>query len=285
MYELLPYSCRYENSRGEVLRLDEAPIVAQSGGLFDYQWQMNTADRAAGDGGSAVIARRPVQEKSVTVDVFADTQEEHNAAMNRLHDVLDYDVGQLTPGKLWVNDQYIRCFAYASVKSMDRDWSSYTAVRLTLKVVSPAWVAEESVVVHPSGSVQSGAAEKKYMGKYPYKYAEDGAAYRYVNRSGGRAPMVIRFFGPCSNPSVFIGGNEYAMNTDIAAGEYAVIDQRDKRVFRVAADGTKSNLFDARKKSVDNFLYAPTGSLQILPGGDFTCEVIFLTQRSEPKWI
>ncbi len=284
MSEQLPYACWYENSRGDMLRLDEAPIVVQSSGLFDYQWHLTTFDRAARDGGKVVSARRAVQEKSLVLDVFADTQEEHNAALNRLHDVTEYDVCRLLPGKLWVNGQYIRCLAFASTKTLDRDWTCYTVVKLTLKVFSPAWTEERSVVVMPGESAGGGDNYKHYPGKYPQRYADDDAAYQFVNETNGTLPMVIKLFGPCVNPAVYVGGNEYALNTEIAAGDYAVIDQTDKSIWLVANNGTRTNLFHTRKKSVDNFLYAPTGHLSITCAGDFACEVIFLTQRSEPRW-
>lgn len=281
---LLPYDCRYENSQGEILRLDEAPIVVQSSGLFDYQWSLTTFDRAARDGGKAVFARRAVQEKSLVLDVFADTQEEHDAALNRLHDVLDCDLYRLSPGKLWVNGQYIRCFAYASSKTLSRDWTRYTAVKLTLKVVSPAWTAEETVTLMPSENNSADTGDKRYPAVYPYQYSDGGAVYRFENVGYAPAPMMIKIFGACSSPSVYVGGNEYALNADIAAGEYAVINQEEKSVTLVAADGQKTNWFGKRKKSVDNFLYAPAGLIEIRCSGEFVCEVTFLVQRSEPKW-
>ena len=281
--KILPYSIYYENSAGEIIRFDEAPIVVQTTGLFDWQWNISAYDRAIRDGGRAVAARRPVQDRTVVLDVFADTQADHNAAIDRLHNVLEYDLCTLTPGKLWINDRYVRCFATASVKTIDRDWSTYTVVGLTLKLISPAWVKEESVTVLPV-TTATDTADKKYLGKYPYKYSEGGSVARFVNDTAAPAPMILKIFGACSNPSVYVGGNEYSVNTSVAAGEYVVIDQRDKSICRVGQSGTRSNIFNLRKKSVDNFLYAPSGSLTVSCSGQFACEVTFLTQRSEPEW-
>ena len=281
--KILPYSIYYENSAGEIIRFDEAPIVVQTTGLFDWQWNISAYDRAIRDGGRAVAARRPVQDRTVVLDVFADTQADHNAAIDRLHNVLEYDLCTLTPGKLWINDRYVRCFATASVKTIDRDWSTYTVVGLTLKLISPAWVKEEPVTVLPV-TTATDTADKKYLGKYPYKYSEGGSVARFVNDTAAPAPMILKIFGACSNPSVYVGGNEYSVNTSVAAGEYVVIDQRDKSICRVGQSGTRSNIFNLRKKSVDNFLYAPSGSLTVSCSGQFACEVTFLTQRSEPEW-
>ena len=283
MSDLLPYRIYYENSAGETIRFDEAPIVVQTTGLFDWQWNISAYDRAIRDGGRAVAARRPVQDRTVVLDVFADTQADHNAAIDRLHNVLEYDLCTLTPGKLWINDRYVRCFATASVKTIDRDWSTYTVVGLTLKLISPAWVKEEPVTVLPV-TTATDTADKKYLGKYPYKYSEGGSVARFVNDTAAPAPMILKIFGACSNPSVYVGGNEYSVNTSVAAGEYVVIDQRDKSICRVGQSGTRSNIFNLRKKSVDNFQYAPSGSLTVSCSGQFACEVTFLTQRSEPEW-
>ena len=265
------------------MRLDEAPIVVQSSALFDYQWNITTYDRALRDGGRAVSRRRPIQEKALVLDVFADTQEEHDEALDRLHDVTDYDVCTLSPGRLWINDQYIRCFVYVSVKTLDRDWTTYTVVGLTLRAVSPAWTAEQTVTRLPVAAESADGSGKHYEGKYSYRYTEGNDACRFYNDTHSPAPMIIKIFGPCSAPSVYIGGNEYAINGDIESGEYVMIDQVEKHITKVAANGVKSNLFNRRKKSVDNFLYAPVGDIGITCSGDFACEVTFLTQRSEPK--
>lgn len=283
MSDLLPYRIYYENSAGETIRFDEAPIVVHTTGLFDWQWNISAYDRAIRDGGRAVAARRPVQDRTVVLDVFADTQADHNAAIDRLHNVLEYDLCTLTPGKLWINDRYVRCFATASVKTIDRDWSTYTVVGLTLKLISPAWVKEETVTVLPV-TTATDTADKKYPGKYPYKYSEGGSVARFVNDTAAPAPMILKIFGVCDNPSVYIGENEYSVNTSISAGSYVIIDQRDKSIYRVGQSGTRSNIFNLRKKSVDNFLYAPSGSLTVSCSGQFACEVTFLTQRSEPEW-
>ena len=283
MGDVLPYSIWYENSRGDVLRLDEAPVVVQRSELFDYRWNLTAYDRALLDGGRVIHARRPIQDKTVVLDVFADTQEEHDAALNRLHDVTDYDVCALVPGKLWVNDRYIRCYVFASSKTLDRDWTTYTVVSLTVKAISPAWTAEEKVTLLPVSGGQTDNGAKTYPGRYPYRYSEGGSVLRWVNTTGSPAPMVIKIFGACSSPSVYVGGNEYSVSGDIAAGSYAVIDQRDKSICTVAANGTKTNIFGRRKKSVDNFLYAPPGNLEIACSGLFAVEITFLTQRSEPE--
>ncbi len=283
MSDLLPYSIYYENSAGETIRFDEAPIVVQTTGLFDWQWNISSYDRAIRDGGRAVAARRPVQDRTLVLDVFADTQQEHNAAIGRLHNVLEYDLNTLIPGKLWINDRYVRCFAFTSVKTINRDWSAYTVVGLTVRLISPAWVKEETVTVLPV-TTAADTADKKYPGKYPYKYSEGNVA-RFINNTASSAPMMIKICGPCSNPSVYVGENEYSVNTSISAGEYAIIDQRDKSIYLVGQSGTRTNIFNLRNKSVDNFQYAPSGALTVSCSGQFACEVTFLTQRSEPEWI
>ena len=279
----MPYSIWYENSVGETIRFDTAPIVVRTSGLFDWKFSVSAYDRALRDGGKAVAARRPVQDRTLVLDVFADTQQEHDAALDRLNNVLERDLCSVIPGKLWINNRYIRCFASASVKTLDRDWTTYTVVGLTLKIVSPAWTAEETVTVLPSAQ-HSHSGDKKYPGHYPYRYSEGNVA-RFVNDTAGRAPMIIKIFAPCENPSGYVGENEYSVNTTIAAGEYVMIDQRDKSIVRVSQSGARTNIFNLRKKSVDNFLPASPGSLAVSCSGQFACEVTFLTQRSEPGLV
>lgn len=265
---LLPYACIYQNSAGEILRFDgrnNVPYLIQTSAMFDYQWSMTTYDRARRDGGRAVFARRAVQDKSLVLDVFADTQEAHNAALNRLHDVLDYDVCNLTPGRLYINNQYIECFAYVSVKTLDRDWTEYSVVGLTFKVISPAWTKDETCTL-----------------------AAGTASAAFNNTGAGTAPMIMTIHGPCRNPVVTVGGNSYGVNVTLAAGDTVVIHQPNKTVKSTISDVT-GNAFNKRRKDMDVFQPAPTGTLTVTRTDDngsaaFAVAVTFLIQRSEPRW-
>lgn len=268
---LLPYACLYVNSAGEILRFDgrdHSPYLIQTSAMFDYQWSMTTYDRARRDGGRAVFARRAVQDKSLVLDVFADTQEAHNAALNRLHDVLDYDVCRLTPGRLYINNQYVECFAHVSVKTLDRDWTTYTVVGLTFKVISPAWTADEAQ------NTRTLAAGTQSM--------------TFENTGAGTAPMILMIYGPCVKPVVTVGGNPYGVNITLAAGDKVVIHQPDKTV-KSTVSGVTGNAFNKRKKDADVFQPAPPGTLTVTRtdangSAAFDVTVTFLIQRSEPRW-
>ena len=108
---------------------------------------------------------------------------------------------------------------------------------------------QETVTVLPMTAAVA-SDDKKYPGQYPYRYSEGNTA-RFVNDTSDPAPMIIKIFGACSNPSVYVGENEYSVNTDISLGEYVIIDQRDKSIYRVSQSGTRTSIFHLRKKSVD----------------------------------
>ncbi|MBQ5544611.1 MAG: hypothetical protein IIU00_02960 [Clostridia bacterium] len=281
---LLPYACLYQNSAGEILRFDgreDAPYLIQTSAMFDYQWSMTTYDRARRDGGRLVFARRAVQDKSLVLDVFADTQAAHNAALNRLHDVLDYDVCHLSPGRLYINNHYIECFASVSVKTLDRDWTTYSVVGLTFKVISPAWTKDYSHTL-AAGTASLTFPDTSLDG-------ENGLS------SADETPMTITIYGPCENPVVTVGGNSYGVNITLSSSsDYVVIDQQNKKI-RACRNGVWTNVFNLRNKTTDVFQPAPTfadaaGSRLSVSRSDsngsagFAVDVLFHVRRSEPRW-
>ena len=123
---------------------------------------------------------------------------------------------------------------------------------------------------------------------YPYDYAYDYAiainGRNIVCDSVGKNEFRLLIYGQAVNPSVSIGGHQYAINGTIAAGETLLIDSITKTITLTTANGNKVNWYDKRNRSSYIFEHIPSGQNAVLWSGAFGFDLTVIEKRSEPKW-
>ena len=276
----------YENSAGEKIRLDRNGLYCDEGTLRDFTWDYNYSGYPDGTGGSVSRFTRHEKTKSFNMSAYLLDTEDLKKLLNRFHNITEYDIRQKTPGKLWLNKQYISCYLITSEITNKAKHMLFVSRKVTILPVIPYWCIEKTKTFNKSES--SSAVDeygKKYNGRYPYKY---GTGYSQSSLDNSDVswdtPMIITFYGPASNPSVSIGDTIYTLNATIAASERAIIDQVHKKIYKIGSAGTRTNLFNTRDKTQDVFRFAPSGSVPILHSGDFSFSITLVQQRSEPLW-
>ena len=275
----------YENSAGETIRLDRNGFYCAEGTLRDFIWDYSYSGYPDGTGGSVSQFSRHEKTKAFEVSAHAYKREEIDSLLNRLHNITEYDVRNRTPGKLYLNQQYITCYLINSEITNKSKHMLFVTKKLTVLPVIPYWCIEKSKTFYAGDSQIGNIDGKKYNGRYPYKYSTNYAQSSLDNSEvAWDTPMIITIYGPAVNPSLTIGGNVYRINASITANERAVIDQLRKKVYKIGSAGTKTNLFNARDKSVDIFQFAPSGSVPVLHDSAFSFDITLVQQRSEPLW-
>lgn len=276
---------RYENSAGETIRLDRQGFYADEGMLRDFVWDYNYSGYPDGSGGTVSKFSRHEQTKTFDVSAHAYTRAELDALLNRLHNVTEYDVRKRVPGKLWLNQQYISCYVISSEIVNKSFRAFFVTKKLTILPAIPYWCIEETKNFIAGGATSASPDAKRYNGRYPYKYGTGYSQTTLDNTVGSwETPMIITIYGEAVNPSLSIGGNQYALNTTLAANERAVIDQLHKKIYKIGTTGIETNIFNTRDKSTDIFKFAPVGMVSVLYNGDYSFDITLIHQRSEPLW-
>lgn len=126
---------------------------------------------------------------------------------------------------------------------------------------------------------------KKYAGRYPYQYGTGYANEVLFNDHFADTPAIVTIYGPCAEPKIYIGGNVYGVEANAEEGERIVLDQIERKIYRVDATGATTNLFDYRIKTSDPFKKISPGDVTVQFSGEFGFDIELLQQRSEPKWI
>lgn len=284
MSGLLPYSMYYENSRGDILRLDEPPCITTASRLFDSSWKLTRSQRPLGEGGSLLARKRPGDERTLTVQMTAGSAAGLSGAIARMADIFDYDVVNYTAGRLWVNDSYMRCWCSGRVKELSCDTVNRAEVTVTVCPEQPAWCTEKSYRIIPGGTAADSGGHG-YPYSYPYRYSSSRNSLSIENSRFSASPMLITLYGPAAEPRVYVGGVCIGVNTPLLSGERVVIDQQNKLITKIGTDGSSSNCFGDRIKNGQTFAFAPPGSTPVDVYNDtLGVDIVLIEQRSEPSW-
>lgn len=279
---------RYVNARGDafVLNGDGWTFVADAKPLRRFEWNYNTTNRISGMGGTANgFARRP---RTITLEVGqrGSSREDMADRANRLHDIADADCAAETPGRLYVGDQYIRCFLAVAggVKAAPIN-GNFIIRELTILAVEPYWSTESTYVFNISeGQQEIDLTGKKYNLRYAYRYGMGYQNSRFVNECYSDCPCIYTFYGPVRDPKVIISGHTYEVDVVLQQHERVVIDQVARTIQKIGATGAATNVFNDRNKAYDIFKKLPTGESTISYDGSFRWTLTLVEQRSELRW-
>lgn len=282
MESVLPFEAYYENSFGEKLWLDRAPYVINDGTLFNHEWKFTTSSRPLNEGTKLLSAKRPNTEKTVELDVYADSAKELADALEDLEKHFGKDISALSAGKLWIGNRFMRCWCRTGKKELSRDFVSMAKVTLSVMPEIPVW-CRETVYAHLPG-VSEDVQGHKYSYRYPYRYGTGMSGINIYNMSYLPSPMRIIFYGPAVNPRIVMDGKVIGVNTTLLAGEYAVIDQLMRQIYKISKDGVRTNIFDSRVKNGLVFDFALPGTSFVNISSDAGVDITVIEQRSEPRW-
>lgn len=276
----------YENSAGRRFSLyGDGLTFIDPMELHTWGWDYSLSNRITGYGGDAYDFARYPQ----TFDLELRMRGMNHAAflqqVNTLHEITDADMIAGSPGRLYVDDQYLTCYLAVSGGQPKHPRNSNFMTR-TVKVlaVEPYWCTPVSTTINPATDEESNENGKKYDGRYAYRYGTALSGKTIINSHYAAAPAIITFFGPVVNPSIIIAGVTYGVNITLTATDRLEIDQIRHKITKISETGVKTNAFNSRNKAYDIFTPIPTGSHQVIYSGDFVVTVTMIQQRSELRW-
>ncbi len=279
---MIPYQVKYENHQGEALWLDDTRYFVNINDLRNFTWEYSINNRPGSFGGRVTRFTRGVTERSLRIGVRGFTEAEFATRIERLHALTEVDILANRPGRLWLKEEYIRCYlAVSSELSTYSRRGHFAEKDMTVLITEPFWCREQQYrfTADDMLTITDG---KRYLGRNPYRYGTRYQSTRFTNEHYVPCPALIVFDTPSSNPSAYIGGQGYTVHTTVAVGEKVIINQLDKTVTHQSADGRETNIFNLRDKEADVFRYIQPGQQDVLFLNDFSLTLI--QQRSEPRW-
>lgn len=279
-------SLYYLSSRGTKIDLFNWPLMAQNyESLLEYEWEHKGTELFA-SGTKVSISRQKMKEVELLVSVLADSSDEFNEIQKNMINEFDYDIRNNSPGRLYWDGTYLKCFiSGSSFEEYEEDFDA-TDIKLKVKAPNPFWIEENAFTFSAESSGTD--ADLNYPHNYPHNYslAESGEKYIDID-SSGESEFEMIMYGPCSNPSVSIGGHTYSVTCELISGEYLRIDTRRKMVkelpiAKVGSSGTETNLFNNRNKTYSVFEKIKPGSSEVTWSGSFKWDLTVFIERSVP---
>lgn len=271
----------YVNSRGEKLDLLKPPYLLQTGELFDYEWGYNSVVSYSGQGKITSFSKE-IKERPLTLSILNYSRESYERAIDLFFETVDFDVLNRSPGKLYVGDQYQKCYIITSEKTgweYDIELLDNTVTYVTEKSV---WITEHPYYFRASEILSSN--NKRYPGRYAYRYANGLTNTSITNEHYAECNFRLIIYGPCTNPAIYVGGYGYLFKIVLEEGEYLEVDSAAETVTKYMTSGIKVNAFNNRNFADSVFRPIQTGRQEVNWNGRFDFDLILLEERSEPKW-
>lgn len=269
----------YEDHHGRQFVGLENRVFANYNNLRDYAWSYDTINNR--------ISRfyKDITEKSIPLVVCGLTEDKAITAMNNLHDFTEADIAAKVPGKIYVGDWYTCGYVLGSEKT---DYLiTKRLCRLNLRYITddPSWYKEKLHVFAPEMESIIGIGHgKDYPFEYPYDYTVSQTGTSLFCDSAGENEFRLRIYGTAIDPTITIGGHNYKISGNIAAGENLLVDSINKTITLTKANGTKENWFDHRSREDYVFQPIPPGQNTVIWNGSFGFDLTVIEKRSEPKW-
>ncbi len=276
----------YENSIGKKINLEQWPIVIQEKeNLFQNKWKYESKN-IMDNGGKIIRMYKEVAEISATLSIFADSEKEYQEIMDNFLKVTEYDIYSLEPGRIWVGDYYLKCYIFESEYSEYEE--NFYAVEKKVNIVTecPIWMKENKKEFRP-GTIANPGENLDYPVNYPYDYTNSLSNQKVLNDSISACDfeMIIYGAGACINPSIRIGEHQYNVECEVDAGEYLVINSRERRIFKKKINGDVENCFHLRNREYYVFEKIPAGIFNVIWNGLYGFDIVLFEERGEPKWI
>jgi hypothetical protein len=270
---------KYIGKGGEI-SFNQPPYLALKHDFTSYAWSYLGSPLLNGKGSEIDKFLRESKVHPLILLVKDDSLAE---TVNHLSDVFEQDVAAMTPGKLYVNDEYLQCYIVASSKDNFNKRGNYVEIELSVLAPQPVWVREVKMSFYP-GHGDLSADSKAYANAYPYAYTGGGVVNVVENDSLHPSPAVITIYGYVENPSIKIGDHTYLISGTIQADERVVIDQFERTVVKVFNNGQTENWFGRRGKAENIFTPIEPGDQSLIMSGSFGVDVNLYIERSEPRW-
>lgn len=273
----------YVNNRNEKVYLDREPYKMLSvTSLFDYEWEYTTQGSA-----NPRITKfsQSMKEKDFDIRIFGNGIADFKEKANRLLSVFEKDIFDLSPGKLYVGEWYLRCYISKSTKPKRYYNAKTSLVEVVVIAENGMWTKDATTSFGKITNEVYNRAGLDYAYDYSFDYSNSLTSQLLVNENYAPADFELTIFGGCENPAISIGFHTYAVNDSLTLGEYIKVNSRTRKIYKVKNNGEKVNIYDRQGREFWIFEKIPSGNLIVAWSGGFGFEITLLEERSEPRWI
>lgn len=269
---------KYVNSTGQEVNLNEMPYKMLVSDILDYEWEVVTsANKIIGFG-------YDVKEKNLNIDVHRSKARGARENANTLTEIFETDILAEVPGRLYIDDQYLRCYIKSSEMG---NWETDQIMQCEYGIITdfPFWITEKKYEF----KINTGKEIREHL-DFPFDMpfdlmGDEKGIGNIISEHYAPCDFLLTVYGPCVNPRIVIGNNLYEVKTKLDTGEYMLIDSRAGTIVRVRTNGMKVNEFDNRVTDPNSpFEKIQLGYNLVSWDGSFGFDLLLYIERSVPAW-
>lgn len=279
MYDIYYVGAQY----GEKIDFCRWPYMVTGGDLFSGEY-----DEIEGNDHIQDFEKK-ITDYSLEVEINAIGEVNFRRAVDYLEEVTEKDIVNVTPGRLYVGNSYMKCWIVGTDK--DRWVNDLCSIsnELTIKSDYPYWITEEKFEFLKAEQSEVMSPWLEFPYDYPYEYGKVRTLQYIQNSNYTSSGFKMTIYGPCINPIIRIAGHVYELQTTLYAGEYAVIDSstrysKDRKIVKVKEDGTQEDIYNSRNKDSEIWRKIPPGRSIVSWNGSFGFDIILFNERGTPRW-
>ena len=274
---------KYVCSNGKEYNLIGDRMRATSGNFHAYEWKQDATSQEKGD--SVYGFSKESKTYSIMLTVRGNLAERHQL-LDELVEAFEYDIVNLTPGRIYFGKYYIECYIKKAENTVSGTWNNWSDCKIDIYCPYSFWSQEQVKSFYPDTANKGD--EYGFLG-YPYGYDYDysrpasGSQHWYIDHHrSSNFKMII--YGPCTNPRITVNSHVYQIFDTLAGNEYVIINSRDNTVMKHLANGTVQNIFYKKRNDSSVFEMIPAGDLLISWNGEFGFDITLYKERSVPEY-
>lgn len=280
----------YLNSKGDKIELNGDQYIFSDGNLFDYEWSHTDFEGLNKNRIKRIY--KSVTTRNCKIGIrpnlslnYDERIRNFESLVERLYEVIEYDVINNTLGKFYAGEEYIECMLIASSKSEWRKATPFLYNEMTVLIPNPIWITEKKLEFKPITNMASTSQYLEYSYDYRYEYFQKDVGAKSITLdhfTDSDFKMII--YGPCVDPRILINESPYQVLTTLESNEYIVVDSKENTIVKHLANGVKKNVFDLRLKTSSIFKKISYGSVSFNWDGTFGFDITIYLERSQPTW-
>lgn len=217
---------------------------------------------------------------------FRGSENEISDNMNDFFEACETDIIEMTPGKLYFNDEYLTGYFISHETEPASEFYGYEHTASFLAPY-PFYIKDLTKDFYPDSTAgtEPNTDGLDYDYDYMYDYAGDTSGSRtWTIDHFTESEFELIIYGPCENPRILIDGYPYEVFDSLEINEYMVINSRNNTVVKYRSNGTTLNIYDLRAKEQSIFKKIPPGKISLNWSGAFGFTLTLFTERGEPTW-
>lgn len=268
----------YVNSFGERLDFGKKRIMADYNDLRDYEWEpVINNDKITGYKKGSVEKRIPT--------IFIGGDEAFcRRQRNKAFVIFEKDVLANKKGRIYIGDYYLNCNIIGASNDNYKEDGRYLETEFKVRTDKTEWRRDKIQSFFKTlGNASSTGYDYPYG--YPYDYGANlNKGQALDNDSDFPIDFTMVIYGPCVNPTIYIGNHRYQVNETLLEGETITISNKDKTIIKTNISREQINIINKRYKPESVFEQIPAGETNINWDGTFGFDIEIHEKRSEPVW-